>query len=1103
MLFMFSIGIVFLAFDMQFRDRRERISEVLDCQPVWDFEVVVGRLLGVVLLLTISAIVLTVAMCLYGALAEIFDFELGTPIESYSVIAFLVWDIVPNLVFWGSITMLLAAVLKSRFLVLLAAFVSLCSVFLLNAVLPFSFSSLFSMHASMSAYPSELTPTFVTWAVLIIRGLMLVVACGCLAFAALLQSRNQSTKEFKQLLFCGALAILFALAGAIAHLVVNLYSESSIKNWTNVHKNHQSHSSTDIQMISGTIDINPGQTLKLDLTLAMNSTEDTQVDDWLFSLNPGYRITKLDVNGAPSGAYKFEDGLLHVPREGSVAPHEIRIVANGKPNKRFAYLDSALDWKALNGIGAKRIFSYGQESFIFHRNFVALMSGISWIPASGSAYGRDELESRHRDFFFLDLEVSVPLGWLVAAPGSRDVLDTNGSSTYRLRTRNPIPELTLLSSKFEQRLISVDGIDYELLVNKKHIRNVHTFDDIAPRIRVWLAEQSKRLRNLGLEYPYTRLSLVEVPTSLRTYGGGWRMDSVFSAPGIQMIRESGFPTAPFSRRYSRMRDQFEEQNTRFQNYMLDGLVAFFANDLHGGNPLEGIPKIFVDFQTVPTGKGATALRYVVNQLAMRLATNRSDGYFSVQTAVTKGITAEPRIFSRSTSFFGGGTVYLRNWSKEYADRPSVWDLLDETALASIDFYSDPEDALHALVLKGQRAAAALIDRFGEVHVGKFLHHLVDRFRGDAYTYEDFRRTALDVGMDIEATIGDWLNQTGMAGFVVDDLKNERLANDEEGRTIYQTSFTLSNTESPPGVAKISYQSKDRIGLFWEPVPLDPVHVPGNTSVRVAFQDVNPTQRVWIEPRLALNRDPIRLEFPVLLNEKPSDSPKFPYVTQIAWKSVGVNEIIVDDLDDGFSIVDLPFSFRRSLIPKWIENVALVPEQEWDRGLPVLNRSVQVSFLGNRLNPLSAIILQRRLRERRDWWFRESDPTSFGKYRRTFAGRSGGRDHSKPVFSTSLSNSGTWKLEYHMPLTMRSAIEFHGMRSPGDLAVEETAYDLGTYTIHILDGDQQAYVEFDAASSLPGWNELGTFELSNSKVDVVVAEVSHGLVVADAIRWSPL
>lgn len=1101
MILMFSIGIIFLTSGLRSCDIRNQIDEVLDSQPVWDIETLIARLMGIVVFLAISATIFTSVIFVFGILADAFNFPIGTSIEPFSVLAFLVWDIIPNLALWGALAILLTQIVKLRFLGVLATMFILGIVYVLGVVLPFSVSSVLAMHSGASVYPSELAPTFVTWIVLLNRFLMVALAGGCLALAALMQSRIQSTKTFTQLLFFGGFAVLFAVGGITSHLMGHgSHNKSTVMIWTYAHKDKQLHSSTGIQMISGSIDIRPGRSISFNLELTMEPAKELDSDGWLFSLNPGYRITELAVNGKPSSDYTFEKGLLSIPRVDSASSQKVRIVASGKPDERFAYLDTSLDWKELNSIGAKRLFQLGQKSYVFHPSFVALMPGVSWIPASGSAYGVGNLEARPRDYFLLDIEISVPKGWMVAGPGSRDVLDSNRNSTYRLRTRNPIPEIALVSSKFEQRSIEVDGVEYEVLLNKNHTKNLHTFEECVPWIKEWLSERSSHLHSIGLEYPYSRLSFVEVPPSLRTYGGGWRMDSVYSAPGIQMIRESGFPIAPFGHSYSSARDSYEE--TEFHRFLFDGLLSYFAHDLHGGDPLVGIPKNFLDYQTAPTGHGATALRYMVNELARKLVSINA-GYFSVHSILERGSDVSTFKGTQASPTLGSGSVSLLNWRAEFADRPSAWDLLEELPLSLIDYHSDPRNAFHALMLKGQRVADAVIDRYGEVRVAEFLNQLVNRFRGRSYSERDFHQAALDVGIDIEDSVGDWLNQTGMAGIVVEDPKSERISSDEDDEPRYQTSFILGNRESMPDVVKLSYESISKDGYIERPISLDSVYMKGNSTVRVAFQANKPSFRVWLEPRLALNRNHIRLDFSEWYDDNPTESARLPYITPVDWEPVENHVITVDDLDNGFSIKESTPESRGTSIPVWIEYLFGIPKQDLDKGLHVPNRMIHSFGLESRLNPLFATISRFQERERKNSWFRDSDPTSYGKYRKTFAGKTGKLDESAPVFSATLPTAGLWKLDYHVPAAMRTSIAFNSMRTPYDRSVWWTEYELGTYTIQISNNELQSEIEFDVSTSSPGWNELGTFELGNSEVDVVLSHVSHGLAIADAIRWTPL
>ena len=1105
MLLWFSIGMLFLTFDMRTRDTRDRISEVLDSRPVSDFGMICGRLLGIVLFLAIPSVALVLFMYGYGVLAEAFDFGLGTAIEPVSVLSFISWDIFPNLLLWGSVCVLLAHLIRFRVLVVLAVVLLMLGVYALSIVLPVSVTSVLSTHTGASVYPSELAPTFVTPSILANRALMLVFAVGCLAFAAMLQPRVQDTKTFTMLLGRGLAAALVVVGGTQSLIYWGAESnEIEATIWALTHKEHRLHAATDVHSINGSVEIRPGRTIALDLTLTMNATQNSNEGKWLFSLNPGYRIEEISLDGTPTEDYEFENGLLQIPVDITSPPTEVGIAARGKPDDRFAYLDSSLDWKSLGAIGGKRLFLLGQKSYIFHPRFVVLMPGISWIPTAGSAYGENRWESRPRDFFQIDIEVTVPKGWLVASPGSRQALPSSKHSTYRFTTSNPIPELALVASTFEKRSVTIDNVEYELLLSNKHKENLFAFSESGPVLREWIGSRIENLEASRLRYPYPRLSLVEVPVSLRTYGGGWRMDSVYSAPGLHMIRESGFPVASFEGFYSSMRNYYEREGreeSEHHKFMLDSLISYFANDLHGGDPMVGIAQNFVDHQTSPTGNGATALRFVVNELAQRLTTG-SKSYFSVHTALARGTAVET--YHRTTISRGfdsdeseGGPA---NWRKEFAERPSTWEILEQTPLSEIKFRANPGNAYHALLLKSQRVANSIIDTFGEELVAQFLSELVSRFRGRSYTEIDFLQTALDVGVDIEAVVGDWLNTLGLPGFTAENLKIERLANDDSNEAVYQTTFTLGNGEPSPGVVEISYQTES--GDYFAPYDifaLRSVNVQGNSAVRIAFQSTKPPRIVWLEPQLSLNREPIRLDVPEQDDLEPTDLPVLPYTTRVTREPNVSDAIIVDDLDEGFSIEPSSFPLESSRLSQFVRRAAAVPQLEFDRGLPVHKNSI--NLLENRFNPLFGRISRMNLTTTLDWWYRTNEPTSYGKYRKTYAGIYGTLGQSKAMFTAVLPAAGTWQLEFHVPTAMRSEIAHGSMRHPESFGRPDHFY-LGTHTFQVIGDEFETEIEFEAGSSSAGWNELGTFELRASNIDVVLISVTWGLAVADAIRWSP-
>ena len=113
----------------------------------------------------------------------------------------------------------------------------------------------------------------------------------------------------------------------------------------------------------------------------------------------------------------------------------------------------------------------------------------------------------------------------------------------------PLPDIGLFASRFERRALHAADVEFELLLHPRHSRNVALFAEAADALAARVEERFSAAEEASLGYPYESLSLVEVPAQLRTYGGGWKMDTVLSLPGIMLMRESGFPTSRFERQF--------------------------------------------------------------------------------------------------------------------------------------------------------------------------------------------------------------------------------------------------------------------------------------------------------------------------------------------------------------------------------------------------------------------------------------------------------------------------------------------------------------------------------------------------------------------------
>ena len=1077
----FTLGIVFLAFDARSRDVRDRIFEAVDSRPVTNLELVAGRLLGTTLLMLVPAVLIIAMILLSGFLVIVAGWELGSLVEAVKALSFLVWDIVPNLILLGALTILLSMVLRFRVAVAFAVLGVMAFYYLLHAAMPLYLQTGLPSYTGTTFLASHVAPQFISWEIILNRTGMLILAVSFLLLAAGLYPRLLIRPVRSQWIGVGLSVFLvgcLTLGGLGYSKFLDL---QQVERWAAIHKEHQSHQQTDIDSIQGIVEIRPGRSIKLDLNLVMTPLSDENLDAWLFSLNPGYRIERVAVDDEVIDAadYEFKDGILRIPTVNRMASGStVHLVAQGVPDPLFAYLDSALDWRTMEPTKAKRLTLLGHRPYVFHQQYFALLSGVSWFPTSGAAYGRHVFETHKRDFFELDLEVTVPDKWIVAGPGTRQSLDAPNTG-FRFNPRQPVPEFALIGSKFVRRAFETRGIEFELLLSPKHTKNLSALTSVMPALQDWVEKQIDSLQEGGLSYPLGTLSFVEVPSHLRVYGGGWNMGSAYSPPGILMMRESGFPTAKFESVKIKAEREFGDNIDRLGTYLFEYVKNYFQNDLHGGSPMVSLGEQFLGYQTTPHGKGATALHAFVNELAGSLAL-KGVGVFSIYFILddqnTLASTAEPdQWFARNfINVIRGGRL----------TRARVWKLGEQTALADLNFETQPRNSLEQILLKSQAVSWTVREVVSQQKISAFLGRLISEHRGRTYSSEDFFEIARETGIDFESLVGDWLNSTELPGFLMREPTYKLVPSSEDGKLEYQTSIVIRNDEPVPGAVSIEYRLEDHREELWS----DTVHFPGHTALRVNLRTEFPVEYLTLHPHLSLNPHDIgfrnvkarfsnRLRGKVLL-----------YIEKYDWVQFEDDAVVVDDLSEGFSIVNCPdYSSQRDKRPLF---AYFSGHEDFT---PIFNYG------------LPSTLSAQDFAERGEYsvWYRQSDHRSHGKYSRTYVLNSAGAKESQPRFIAKLPTAGRWLLEFHVPsigdwlYPVRQKMQF------GLVSYTRRPREFGIHRFEINVGNTTESAVLNLSEAHSGWNKLGIYETSSPEVRVTLVEVTDGVAIADAIRWTPV
>ena len=1091
-------GVVFISFDARARDERARLVEALDARPVSNGALLGGRLLATAIIAWLPLALLPAGLWASGALGAWMQAPVGPMPEPVSLLTFLLLDAPVALIVWGALVALLVALLRVAWVAAAVALALLgCALWaVFNTPLYLLPAVAGVTHLGLAG--SEMLPRWPAAVDVLARGATLVLAAGLLALAAALGRRADGVPRRRYLALGGGLAALGALAiGALAWEAQNAHDERLA--WAQTHRALAGQARLDIERLSGQVVIEPGRRLAIRVDVAARAPRDAALPALRFSLNPGLTVTAVQVDGTVL-PHDHEQGLLTIGLDDPLGPGRVvtvAVAAQGVPDPRFGYLDSATDAMAETLLGSPMVL-LGEQASLFDARYVALPPAVRWLPAAGANFAAPP------DFHALALDVELPAGWHAAGAGK--VPDAAGA---RFAPRVPISEFALLAAPLQRRAMTVSGVVCELLIHAEHTGNVDYFaastkkapsgedalsgedgpaesvadeedeasaapagrmivvnystgeddgrrlelgggdmaDQLRAQLRRWLSGEH------APAYPHDVVSLVEVPAQLRRYGGGWLMDSLQGLPGVQLLPEHGFPTSRLTER-PRL-EGFPEE--RWLDYLFAQID--YAGP-HGVAHTVGAARNLLPFVTRATGEGAAAADYLLEWLTEW----RVRGIREVAPAqwLSVGTWREAPFLVRAIERAMAQATMASRWHLFFP--MALEDASARVSFAGFDPAATP-DGTDILIHKGNLIALSIRQLLGAEGTTRFLGLMRERHGGHTFTLDDLTRALIDVEPALAEFLTHILHETTLPGFVVSDASVARLPDDAAGNPRYQTRVHVRNDAPAPGVAGISYRMAD-LGSFYQWSPFTPV--PGEHSVEIGVVSRAPPAEVRLETYLSQNRRILRLRLPPVDAATVVDAPALIGARPSDWRPPHLG-IVVDDLDPGFSTV--------SPRPGW--RLADAGASDGDGGsLPEFGRDTSTAARWRRQADENAVI--------------------WGKYRRTLARIAAGDGEGRAVFRAELPSEGRWRLYYHLPGA--SVSHGHYLR---DNEWWGQADSFGDMDIRIVgaDADNAVEVAFDGAEATPGWNSLGIHERAAGPVDVIISDRTTGdIVVADAIRW---
>lgn len=1085
----FQFVTLFLLYDSRQRLRRTHIGEALDSKPPTTFEYLTGRVIGVSFLVWMAVASIVIFLYLAGVFSAISGLDFSEVFQIHSLINLLVIDVPVMLIFWSAWTIFLSTVLRYRVLVLVIGLGTMLAWFYFSNQLPFSLHSLVAASSNDTLFVSDLLPQFASGTTLAVRLATLLLAIGLIFWAGFSSGRSESQKKSMNIAFASSCITLGGVVFALA-LLTTISTNRQFTDWKVAHDEVETEQKIDVREIAGKLEIKPGRELLGDLVYSFKVVDSPVVNELVFSLNPGMRVSKVILNNE-TPEFTFKDGLLTIQVSNTLGLseiHELQLTIQGNPNARFAYIDQAYDYVNDRLIPPDTVKLFGTQGLIFDPRFVALMPGAYWYPIPGPIKALENPLSQNSDFFDVDLSVTLSAkNWELIATANTEKI---GIGVYEVQTINSVSEIGLFATKFKSVSREIEGMNFAIFTHTKHDQNLNLFNTLeGPRLEA-LQDQIKSAIDSGLRLPNQTLSFVEVPRQLRTVGGGWRMQSAQSLPGIILLKEHGFPRTNLRKNLERT-DSEQTDSERLQTEIL-ALKEFFERSVSTDSLRNNLILQSWNLQTAASGEYAvvidSVMSYLIGFATWQGWSNAESVFYPFSIHSTTSIAPQLNIHGESATYgleqridgnrYSWAGEATQNNERNYVNVISSSVVYDQIALADIPTQHGAKSDMEHLMYKCRKIATAIYDLHNRDALIDWFHAIQDDFRGRTYTIEELKTHATDHEILIEPFLTDWIQSGTPPGFVASNATLTRISDDEDGQSRFVTSVDIRNTEATAGVLALSSSSWSSVfNSSYRDV------MPGLTSATLSFVTNEVLEQLWLHPYYSLNRVPVPIFIQHQIDEIVDIEPG-PGFMLSEWQPSPPDGITIDNLDSGFSVLDQQIE-TRSLRPfgpiQWFRdaisgNVGHYQNMKIRDPMRGVYRSPNHQWYLNRFTPWRGI-------------------RSYGRYEPSFAEVRANRTTSKARFSTTIPEQGMWHLEYYWPWT--------------EEAENEDAQSERHYKLYVESEQLNSELDLEVNQLEFGWNTVSSFELDTGVVNVdLTGEVvwsngqrlKWGTVVADAIRW---
>lgn len=1037
-----AIVAIFLASEFLKQDSKNDTAEVIYARSMTNSDYILGKTLGIIsIFVLLNIIVLSIGI----------GFSFLSNESSQSILELLYYPLlisIPTLVFILGLAFFLMTILKNQAItfIILLGYIAL-TIFYLNT----KFYHLFDYIAYKVPMMNSTIGGFGNLEEVIIhRGIYFFLGLGFIAFTIAKLNRLPQSKYLVSLPIYLAL-IGFSIGGGLTWKYLDLKIESENFRKEIISLNNKYATYPKVEVSNCEIDLNHlGNEIEASSKLRLINNSNSSIDTLIFNLNPSLKLISIQQDNKKLEFKRDLHLIKIIPQTKILEGDTLDVILKykGEIDERLHFLDK--NPKLVEDDYNLMLYRIRKRSSYLLNDFVCLTSDALWYPTAGVTYSSDNPAFYSPDFTKFKLKVQTKKQ-LTAVSQGKLLKSENGK--FEFNPEYALPKISLQIGNYKQYSTTIDSIEYSIYSIKGNDFFTQHFDSIQGRLPELIRELKNEYETqLGLEYPFKRFALAEVPIQFSLDKHIWSIASEAVQPEIILYSEKGvlMSETDFKKRKKRFEKRMKRNNEEVsedevQARMFKKFVrSNFINPSSDRNSFRDVNS----YSPFPNYFGFSSLLHSPENPLLNLALS----------VYLKGTKEENNRF--------------RSWRMDEMSKTEQINIklkqssLKEITIQDIEQAERKRDQIYLndiFQAKGNHFFSQIKARYGEDNFNSMVRDYVSNNRYRKFSFVEFDSLlSSKSGLSIRDELKTWYTTNQLPGFLVKDIESYKV---KEGDHIkYQIRCKISNPEPVGGIVTVNVNLVNQNGRrnfrnqgAKKPDFSKTIYIPANSAREVGFVFPTQPQRMSIETHISQNL-PNKLVYDFNSFSKTKKSKFFNEIREceVFEGIIAANEIIVDNEDNGFEYVQVS---NKSYLKRWVDS----------------RRSSEEKYSRFRIwNPPSE-------------WKNVLRSDFFGKYvHSAFVTKSGNGDRSAS-WKADIKKSGYYDVYCHI-----EKIKGFGRRS------RQTGTDYN-FKIHHESGVDE--IRKSDSELEKGWNFLGTFFITPETSKVELVNKSEGpFVFADAIKW---